>query len=395
MCRRSPAPWNVYPAKIAPDQRERILWTGPRGPDRRTLVVRVSYDQGKTFQNERLIADEPAAYSDLTLLADHSIGCLWERGDYKYITFTRFDLSFVEPRQLSFAAGENGTFTFDTGALRGVLRGEGKSFGLSAATHVPSGQKVSGTHVLLGIYRVFSDGKRYGNAGWEWPTETTVNEDGSVAVRAAAEADRPFATCATYRWSTPCMMDLDIDVTPQQDLHAFELFLASYFDGAFTNASAYVGANPQAEGKPGFMSARQELGNWLMFPRDDAAVALIKDGRWELPPNPVQWEILPKLGRAPAPAPRARQSSHRAVDGPPRGLLRDRHALRNGNAFLRLPVALRTRLRGRENRADTRTHAVARCAQRGRDRAGVSAVLEGNAVAAIERDWASGTASQL
>jgi sialidase-1 len=66
-----------YSAKIAPDQRERILWTGPKGPDRRTLVVRVSYDQGKTFQNERVISDEPAAYSDLALLNDHSIGCLW------------------------------------------------------------------------------------------------------------------------------------------------------------------------------------------------------------------------------------------------------------------------------------------------------------------------------
>ena len=86
-----------FSAKVAPDQRERILWTGPKGPDRRTLVLRVSYDQGKTFQNERLISDEAAAYSDLTVLADKTIGCLWERGDYKYITFTRFDLSFVEP----------------------------------------------------------------------------------------------------------------------------------------------------------------------------------------------------------------------------------------------------------------------------------------------------------
>ena len=31
----------------------RILWTGPLGPARCTLVLRVSYDQGKTFQNQR------------------------------------------------------------------------------------------------------------------------------------------------------------------------------------------------------------------------------------------------------------------------------------------------------------------------------------------------------
>jgi hypothetical protein len=200
-------------------------------------------------------------------------------------------------KNLSFTAGENSTFAFDTGVLRGVLGGEGKAFGLSAAAHVPSGQKVSGSHVLLGVYRVFSDGKRYGNAGWEWPSEAKLNPDGSVSIKCAAEPARPFAVRGVYRWTTPAAVDMEIDVTPERDLHAFELFLASYFDAAFTSAGAYVGENPQAEGKPRFMSAKQELGNWLMFPRDDKAIELIRDGRWELPPNPVQWEIVPKMGR--------------------------------------------------------------------------------------------------
>ena len=30
-----------------------------------------------------------------------------------------------------------------------------------------------------------------------------------------------------------------------------------------------------------------------MFPRDDEAVAVIQDGRWKLPPNPVDWAIRP------------------------------------------------------------------------------------------------------
>ncbi len=85
-------------SKSAGDDRDRILWTGPKGPGRNQLVLRVSYDEGQTFQNERLISNEPAAYSDLTILADKTVGCLWERANCKYITFTRFDLSFVEPR---------------------------------------------------------------------------------------------------------------------------------------------------------------------------------------------------------------------------------------------------------------------------------------------------------
>ncbi len=200
--------------------------------------------------------------------------------------------------KLAFTAGEHGVFTFDTGVLQGRLRGDGRAFGLNAATHVPSGQAVSGAYGVLGVYRVFSDGKRYGNAGWEWPSDAARNPDGSVTVACAAEAARPFVLRGQYRWSSPSAVDLEITVTPTQELHAFEVFVASYFDKSFTNAAAYVRENPQAAGKPGFMFARQELGDWLMFPRDDAAVTLIQDGRWELPPNPVQWKILPTLGQA-------------------------------------------------------------------------------------------------
>ncbi|MBN2292025.1 MAG: exo-alpha-sialidase [Pirellulales bacterium] len=76
--------------------RNRILWTGPKGPGRNNLVMRISYDEGKTFPDERPIAKGPAAYSDMTILKDRTVGVLWERADYKYITFTRIDREFVE-----------------------------------------------------------------------------------------------------------------------------------------------------------------------------------------------------------------------------------------------------------------------------------------------------------
>ncbi len=88
-----------YSLKSAGDDRDRILWTGPKGPGRKTLVVRVSTDEGQTFPTERLISDEPAAYSDLTILEDKTVGVLWERGGYKFITFTRFGREFLEPRR--------------------------------------------------------------------------------------------------------------------------------------------------------------------------------------------------------------------------------------------------------------------------------------------------------
>jgi hypothetical protein len=97
-----------YTLKSAGDDRDRILWTGPRGPERNKLIVRTSYDEGQTFTNERLIADEPAAYSDLTILKDRSAGVLWERGDYKYLTFTRLSRAFLEPPSFVYVCQDAG-----------------------------------------------------------------------------------------------------------------------------------------------------------------------------------------------------------------------------------------------------------------------------------------------
>ncbi|MFO0892527.1 MAG: sialidase family protein [Isosphaeraceae bacterium] len=96
-----------YTSKAAGDDRDRIIWTGPKGPDRQNLVVRISDDEGESFPVERLIAAGHAAYSDLTLLKDRSVGILWERGaehGYQFITFTRLTRQFLQ-------ASEKGTTT--------------------------------------------------------------------------------------------------------------------------------------------------------------------------------------------------------------------------------------------------------------------------------------------
>jgi len=80
--------------------RDRILWTGPRGDARQHLVVRVSYDEGQTFTNEHLLYGGLAAYSDMTILKDGTVGVLWERGAadrYRSLAFTRFNREFLEP----------------------------------------------------------------------------------------------------------------------------------------------------------------------------------------------------------------------------------------------------------------------------------------------------------
>ena len=84
--------------KSAGDDRDRLIWTGPRGPGRTNLVARLSYDEGQSFGNERLIYEGAAAYSDLTLLKDKAVGVLWERDNYRFITFTLLDLPWLDRR---------------------------------------------------------------------------------------------------------------------------------------------------------------------------------------------------------------------------------------------------------------------------------------------------------
>ncbi len=84
--------------KSSDDDRDRLIWTGPKGPGRTNLVAQLSYDEGQSFGNERLIYQGAAAYSDLTLLKGKSVGVLWERDNYHFITFTRLELSWLESK---------------------------------------------------------------------------------------------------------------------------------------------------------------------------------------------------------------------------------------------------------------------------------------------------------
>lgn len=188
-----------------------------------------------------------------------------------------------------------GQFAFDTQVIRGRLRSPERSFGLEQMVHVPTQQAVSGSYGLMSVYRVFSDGRRYGNAGWEWPSDAVLNADGSVTIRCTATEDRPFLLEGTYRWITPTTLDLQIDVVPNRSVRGFEVFLASYYDAAFDRAAAWVGEHPDRPDASGFLSAERSLGDWLTFPRDVAAIRMFQDGRWELPPHPVTWSMLPRL----------------------------------------------------------------------------------------------------
>ena len=203
----------------------------------------------------------------------------------------------AKPNPLAFvAAGTNG-FTFDTGVLRGKLRADGRSKGLSDVVHIPSGKQLDRSMGLFGHYRVFTANKRYGGGAWDWPGDAQLQADGSVAARWPATEERPFALRATYRWAAPNALDVVTTVQAKTNLANFESFLASYFAETFTNSLAYVAELPGNPGVAGFLAAESSFGTWLAFPRDDAAMAIFRDGRWTIAPNPVEWVKMPRLAK--------------------------------------------------------------------------------------------------
>jgi hypothetical protein len=197
--------------------------------------------------------------------------------------------------RLAFTADGKDEYTFDTGVLRGTLRQDGKSRGLSSVVHVPSGTRLDGSMGIVSHYRVFTANKRYGTAAWDWPGTAELRPDGSVQTTWAATPDRPFEMAALYRWKDSQTLDVETTVTAREDLSGFESFLASYFNAAFP--SPYVWAhNQDSQTQSSFLQGQKSYGDWLMFTKNaDGRTSLIQDGRWRLEPNPVDWTILPRL----------------------------------------------------------------------------------------------------
>jgi hypothetical protein len=198
-----------------------------------------------------------------------------------------------QPVPVFSAAGGN-EFSFDTGVLRGRLRAEGRSRGLSSVIYTPTGMRLDSSMGLFSHYRVFSAGKRYGTAAWDWPGEARLTSDGAVEARWPAATERPFELRARYRWAAPNILDLETTVVAKTNLSRFESFLASYFAADFTNSLVWAGGS---EGTRRLIAAEKKFGAWLAFPRDDGALAIFRDGRWKFEPNPVDWVVMPKLTR--------------------------------------------------------------------------------------------------
>ena len=72
-----------------------ILYSGPGGPGRENMTIRLSYDEGKTWPVAKVLEKCSSAYSDLAVLPDGRIACLYEADDYKRIVLAAFPLQWL------------------------------------------------------------------------------------------------------------------------------------------------------------------------------------------------------------------------------------------------------------------------------------------------------------
>ncbi len=223
----------------------------------------------------------------------------------------------AEQGSLAFQVQSPGLFGFDTGLLRGRLKMDGHYQGLYPVFDKSSGVELTMPPGLLSPYRVFSRGVRYGDAARDWPTSAKLRTDGGVEVFWPAQPEHPLKMTALYRWSGPNILDCCIEVTPEKDFADFELYLSSYLTKGF-RAAVYLNPVPPAGKGPAPVGSAKTSGGtlneeglarsaearfvsadrpteaksmYVMFPRDEKALRIVQDGRWKIPPSPVDWDV--------------------------------------------------------------------------------------------------------
>ncbi len=128
ICMASIARFSARPA----NDKNRILFANPdnlerldgkaepgKSRDRRNLSIKLTYDEGKTWPVNKPLEPGYSAYSDLAVLPDGTILCLYERGresdavskkatSYAYLTLARFNLEWLTDGKDSLTASLDG-----------------------------------------------------------------------------------------------------------------------------------------------------------------------------------------------------------------------------------------------------------------------------------------------
>lgn len=85
-----------YSLKSEGSDKDRLLFSNLNSKDsRENLTVRISYDEGETWSEGKIIYSGKSAYSSMTVLKNGDIGLFFEKDDYKENIFARFSLEWL------------------------------------------------------------------------------------------------------------------------------------------------------------------------------------------------------------------------------------------------------------------------------------------------------------
>ncbi|HJN11603.1 MAG: hypothetical protein QGG09_16080 [Pirellulaceae bacterium] len=210
-----------------------------------------------------------------------------------FVLMVTLPAALADPPRLAFTRTGEGLFEFDTSELKGRLKLDGKYQGIYPLIDVATGKQLVNPPGIFSFYRVFSTNRRYGDAARDWPTIPKLLPDGAVQVHWPPADEHPIEMTAVYRWRAADTLDLEISLKPQRDMSGFELFISSYFRETF-RASVYMQGDTSSGEKPRFVAVDRpssSRGRFVTFPRDEAALETIHDGRWTIPPSPIDWAV--------------------------------------------------------------------------------------------------------
>ncbi|MCP4785444.1 MAG: hypothetical protein GY903_22890 [Fuerstiella sp.] len=189
-------------------------------------------------------------------------------------------------------SGEAPNYRFETEAVSGSYLTAGEYQGMRDLVHRPTGVQLAAGETLPGLvapYRVFGNGRRYDDVR-DRPNQAEVVPEG-LRIRYPSDEANPFDLEQLYCWSGD-VLDVHSTITAHEDLLRFELCISSYLSAGFR---AFVSRQSNEWGEQGGRIVPVDVNPmtdvYAMFPRDETAMGIMFDGRWDLPPYPVRWTV--------------------------------------------------------------------------------------------------------
>jgi hypothetical protein len=181
---------------------------------------------------------------------------------------------------------------FENELVSGSYLTAGKYQGMRSLVHRPSGMEIAAGEKLPGLvapYRVFGNGRRYGDVR-DRPARVELVPEG-LCITYPADAGNPLDVAARYTWNGDTL-DAHYTITLHADMRAFEMGVASYLSPGFR---AYVSRQSNVWGDATSrivpVDTNPMTDVYALFPRNEAAMKVIFDGRWDLPPYPVRYAV--------------------------------------------------------------------------------------------------------